>query len=324
MKAAVIGAGVAGLAAARTLIEQGADVTVFEKDTLPGGRCTTFAKDGFIFDMGPTSIAPRGMTIERALLESKPNGLQEVVKPVYTHQAGRIVQGDPIKNNIVRYCFTKGIAELGKYLAAELDIQYDSEITQIITNSSQFTVMGSTFDGVVIAVPLPMALKLVEGMGFPPPETSFYRPCISVALGYEKFVATAYHALIGLDNSHPLVWLSIESQKVDGRAPDGCTSLVAQFGPSYSKWNAKAPAEKIIHDATIDVSRLLGEDLSKPLITNIVYWEFSQPERTVQQSTLNREKRKVVIAGDGVIGGRIEQAYESGVIAANTLLERTK
>lgn len=324
MKVAVIGAGVAGLAAARTLTDQDVDVTVFEKSALPGGRCTTFSKDGFIFDMGPTAIAPRGMALESVLLDKKPEGLQEVVKPVYTHQAGRIVPGDQGKNNIVRYCFTKGIAELGPFLAKGLNIVYESEVSSVTPDSGKFVILGTTFDAIAITIPLPMALSLVEGMGFPPPETSFYRPCISVALGYDVPVETTYHALIGLDNSHPMAWLSVESQKLDGRAPEGCTALVAQFGPSYSKWNIDSTEEKIIHDATIDVSRLLDENLSSPMITNIVYWEYSQPERTVQQSTLNRENRKVVIAGDGVIGGRIEQAYESGVIAANTLLDRFK
>lgn len=51
--AAVIGAGVAGLSAARTLVQAGWQVDVFEKDSAPGGFCSTLHFDGFAFDLGP-------------------------------------------------------------------------------------------------------------------------------------------------------------------------------------------------------------------------------------------------------------------------------
>ncbi len=50
----VIGAGFAGLSAAAHLAKQGFDVTILEKNTVPGGRARKFEKDGFIFDMGPS------------------------------------------------------------------------------------------------------------------------------------------------------------------------------------------------------------------------------------------------------------------------------
>ncbi len=52
-KAAVIGAGVAGLAAARSLAQTGWQVDVLERDPHPGGFCSTLTIDGFRFDLGP-------------------------------------------------------------------------------------------------------------------------------------------------------------------------------------------------------------------------------------------------------------------------------
>ena len=52
--AVVVGAGPGGLAAAMLLAAQGADVTVFEKDPVVGGRTKTVQAEGFRFDMGPT------------------------------------------------------------------------------------------------------------------------------------------------------------------------------------------------------------------------------------------------------------------------------
>jgi len=51
---AVIGAGFSGLSAATHLAHQGAQITVFEKNSLPGGRARKFEHDGFVFDMGPS------------------------------------------------------------------------------------------------------------------------------------------------------------------------------------------------------------------------------------------------------------------------------
>lgn len=53
-KIAVIGSGFSGLAAATTLAEKGLHVTVFEKNSSPGGRARKFEADGFLFDMGPS------------------------------------------------------------------------------------------------------------------------------------------------------------------------------------------------------------------------------------------------------------------------------
>ena len=53
-KAFVIGAGFAGISAATFLAQKGWDVTVVEKNTLPGGRARKFEVDGFVFDMGPS------------------------------------------------------------------------------------------------------------------------------------------------------------------------------------------------------------------------------------------------------------------------------
>jgi phytoene desaturase len=50
----VIGSGFAGLASASVLANAGFDVTVFEKNSLPGGRARKFEANGFVFDMGPS------------------------------------------------------------------------------------------------------------------------------------------------------------------------------------------------------------------------------------------------------------------------------
>lgn len=51
---AVIGSGFSGIAAATCLADQGYNVTVYEKNSTPGGRARKFKEEGFTFDMGPS------------------------------------------------------------------------------------------------------------------------------------------------------------------------------------------------------------------------------------------------------------------------------
>ena len=55
-RAAVVGSGFGGLAAAIRLQAAGIDTTLFEARERPGGRAYVWQRDGFTFDMGPTVI----------------------------------------------------------------------------------------------------------------------------------------------------------------------------------------------------------------------------------------------------------------------------
>jgi len=55
-KAAVIGAGIGGLALAIRLQSAGVDTTILEARDKPGGRAYFWERDGFVFDAGPTVI----------------------------------------------------------------------------------------------------------------------------------------------------------------------------------------------------------------------------------------------------------------------------
>ncbi len=53
-KVIVIGSGFAGISAATSLADKGYDVTILEKNAVPGGRARKFEAEGFTFDMGPS------------------------------------------------------------------------------------------------------------------------------------------------------------------------------------------------------------------------------------------------------------------------------
>ncbi len=60
----VIGAGLAGLSAACHLTGRGYEVTVVERESVPGGRSGQLVQDGFTFDTGPTVLTMRNLVAD--------------------------------------------------------------------------------------------------------------------------------------------------------------------------------------------------------------------------------------------------------------------
>jgi phytoene desaturase len=52
----VVGAGLGGLSAAAHLVNRGHQVTVLERDAVPGGRAGVLTQAGFRLDTGPTAL----------------------------------------------------------------------------------------------------------------------------------------------------------------------------------------------------------------------------------------------------------------------------
>jgi renalase len=321
----VVGAGISGLAAAHTLKKAGADVVVFEKSRAPGGRIATRRLDGFTFDTGATSIAPRGMSIEEVMLhELDTSDLIQIEKSIFVHTALRVSGGDIQRNAIPRYTYRSGNTRLAKLLAAGVEVRYEQSVSELQRVGSEFRVLGEAFDGVILTPPIPQTSTLLWTLGESRPVANArYRSCLSVLLGFAKDLPILpYHALLDPEQRHPLTFLSVESQKCPGRAPDGGTALVAQMSPGYSFNFYRKHDQEIVDDVLVYLGRLYGEDaLGDPVVQDVKRWKYSQPDSVAMFESVNEEAHRLVIAGDGVIGGRVESAYESGVRAARLLLE---
>lgn len=50
----IIGAGLGGLVSAAVIAKKGFKVLIVEKNSYPGGCCSSFSKDGYIFNIGPS------------------------------------------------------------------------------------------------------------------------------------------------------------------------------------------------------------------------------------------------------------------------------
>ncbi|MBS1724985.1 MAG: FAD-dependent oxidoreductase [Armatimonadetes bacterium] len=323
MKTAVIGSGLAGLAAARTLASAGLSVKVFEARDKIGGRVETMKLGPFVFDPGATSIAPMGQALERVILDELPqDDLVRITKPVVAHDGFRPVSGSVMAANTPRYNYGAGIEVLPALLSEGLDIRLSTPVDRVKASGEQYEVAGNVFDAVIVAVPTPDAQVLLQGLGEARRLSNLrYRSCISVLLGYDAPFEAPYHALVGPDQAHPLAWLSLESVKCPGtRAPEGSTAVVAQLSSEYSKRRYAMDDELIIEETAGDVGRLMGKAFSKPVVSQVVRYRNSHPESTTSFDVVNSPMSRLVLAGDGLLGGRTELAFETGLRAARLLM----
>lgn len=324
MKVAIIGAGAAGLGAARVLRGSRHQVIIYEKEQRVGGRLMTFEQDGFIFDMGATAIAPRGKALAPVMLDELDRSeLEEISLPIYIHQFGRVTSGRLHSDQIERYCYRVGNARLAQLLADGLDIRLGVQDLGLERASSGYRVANESFDSVFIACPTPVASELLAQIGEARAlQNARYRPCLSVALGFAAALPKeTYHAVIDPEQRSPLTWLSLESVKCAGRAPAGHTAMVAQLGPFYSREHFTSPETEIVATSCDLIRRIYGDSFARPVVHHVVRWKYSQPESTAWFESVNRRGATLLVIGDGVIGGRVELAYESGVRAAQQFLE---
>lgn len=323
MRAAVIGAGFAGLAAARTLARNGVETVVFEKSRGLGGRAAVKRAGPYVFDSGAGTVAPRGLALEDAIAELALPDAEIVERPIYKHSQGRISPGDAGRSVGRRYAFQNGITSLAKGLAKGLDVRLESRVETIERPpDGGWCLEGECFDYVILTPPAPQASALLETAREPRPIASaVYRQTISVMLGFEEPFDAPWHALIDPEQDEPLTWLSVETLKTSrGRAPEGCTAIVCQMNRAYSRSRWEAEDTAVIKEVLVDVQRLMGAAFSRPKEAALHRWRYAQPEATVSPEAANPPGTTLLLAGDALEGSRVELAYQSGLRAAERVL----
>lgn len=325
MRVGIVGAGIAGLGAARTLHKGGHEVVVFEKSRGFGGRAATRRIGDYVFDTGATIISPGGSELESVMRNELPtDDLIQVTKPIFMHSYGRITAVDPQRGQPMRYAYRKGMNTLGKLLAEGLDVRFETKIDVIETPADGgFAIGGEAFDAVVVTPPLPQTEELLENSGIKHRVgNSRYRQCLSVMLGFDQPLDKPYHALIDPNQSEPLTWLSLETVKcpLGERAPEGHAAVVAQMSARYSRYSFEKEDEKIIRDTAVDVGRILGKGFSQPVVSGVMRWRYSHVSNTLSYESVNSPGSKLLIASDGLVGARVQQAFDMGVRAARQLM----
>ncbi|MBS1706126.1 MAG: FAD-dependent oxidoreductase [Armatimonadetes bacterium] len=323
MNIAIIGSGLAGLGAARTLREAGHHVVIFEKSRGVGGRLATRRIGDFTFDTGATTLTPRTSELARLMTaDLDTSDLVKVERPIYAMEYGRIAPGDPSRLRETRYAYRSGVTKLPKLLSDGIELRLDTQIGALSATDNAVQIGGELFDYAVLTAPAAQTGFLLTTAGEARPLGSVvYRKCLSVLLGFgTPNPEVPFFAVIDPAQRNPIVWISIESIKTDCRAPKGKSAMVVQMNRDYSNDHFEVSDDRLIQDALSGVSRLFGSQFSAAEVADVKRWRYSQPEMTVSFEAVNPKGARILVAGDSIAGGRAELAYDSGITAAKRIL----
>jgi hypothetical protein len=340
---AIIGAGVAGLAAARELVVQGLTVTLFEKSRGLGGRVTTRRVADCAIDHGAQLMKAPTPRLQ-ALLAQIP-GATPIVPPVWVFAAdGRPQPGDPVQNDEPRWTWPGGLSLLGRHLGAGLDVRRETTIAALRGGRGAYELLADDavfgpFDAVLLTPPAPQSVAILRASAIDEATREAmiaalaparYRVCLSVALAYARRPELPWYAAVNSDRAHPISWLAAEHAK-PGRAPEGVGLLLAQMAPGWSEahWDLLPKGTYGANGAVLPtpvaevdrlVQTLVGEELGAPLWADAHRWRYALCDVPCAPKALEGSAG-LFAAGDLEAGqGRVHLAIESGWAAAERML----
>ena len=312
MRVVVVGAGIAGLMAAQTLVENGHDVIVVDKGRSPGGRLATRRIDDATLDHGAQFF-----TVRDPLFKSHVE--KWIASGVVTEWCRGFDSATQNNDGFPRYRGVRGMTDIAKHLANGLDVRCNTlafSIARGTTSKWQLKIDdGSVLDAdaIIVTCPLPQAYALLVTAGIELPEsmlrTEYDRTiCLLAVLNQSSAIANPG----GLQNPDD-TFSFVADNAVKGISSAVALTLHANPQFSLEHWDASPQdvhdllltrAKPWIGDATVVTSQVKKWRLATPL----TIW----PER-------HWANEMIVLAGDAFGGPKIEGAALSGLSAANYL-----
>ncbi|MCC5985203.1 MAG: FAD-dependent oxidoreductase [Rhodobacteraceae bacterium] len=311
---AVIGAGMAGLACARALVEAGLRVRVLDKGRGIGGRMATrraqVAGAEMRFDHGAqyvTALDPGFAT----LLEA-------------AEAAGAAAVWDS-SGQRPRYAGVPGMSALPRFLATGLDVRQGVQVQALAPAGGGWTLHAGdaafTADRVVLTVPAPQAAAIL-GTDHPfaaALESVEMAPCLTLMAAFPETDAPGMR--FRADESHPLAWIARDSSR-PGRARPGLSGWVAQAGPAWSAQHLEAPPEETAVAMLPLLADALGLDPAAALHASAHRWRYARVTRPLGAPFLADADAGLWLGGDWCLGPRVESAWQSGQAVAADILSR--
>jgi len=321
---AIIGAGVAGLGAARTLSAAGAEVVVFDKGRGPGGRASTRRGDFGRFDHGAQFFTVRSERFARVVDGWARTGVAAPWEGEFvTRRDGR---REP-DGERARWVGVPGMNEIVRDLADGLDVRFGTRVESVTRAGAVWSMLGEagqdlgTFDGIVVAVPSFQAGVLLEPIA--PAlgrraELAVMQPCWTVMAAFREPVGAGFDGLRMQDDG-PLGWAGCDSSK-PGRELDGHERWVLQASPKWSREHLEQSPEWVTHELLEALSALTGKVLPPLIGAEAHRWRYALASDPVGERCLFDAAGRVGVCGDWLIGARIEAAYLSGAAAGEAML----
>ena len=312
MRVVVVGAGIAGLMAAQTLVKNGHDVIVVDKGRSPGGRLATRRIDDATLDHGAQFF-----TVRDPLFKSHVE--KWIASGVVTEWCRGFDSATQNNDGFPRYRGVRGMTDIAKHLAIGLDVRCNTlafSIAPGTTSKWQLNIDdGSALnaDALIVTCPLPQTYALLVTADIELPDsmmrTEYDRTICLLAVLNQSSAVVSPGGLQNPDDTFSFV---------ADNAIKGISSAVAltlHANPQFSLEHWDAPPQDVhdlllkqakpwIGDATVVTSQVKKWRLATPLtIWPDRYWA----------------NEMIVLAGDAFGGPKIEGAALSGLSAANYL-----
>ena len=322
---AIVGAGIAGLTAARTLVDRGHDVVVLDKGRGPGGRTSSRRCEGFTFDHGAQYFTARSNLFRRQVKE----WLDEGVVASWTPRLA-VIESDRVRTPAKegeRHVGVPSMSAMAKRLARDLEVRSRVEVSQLSVGTEGWRVENTAGDTVaradvlIVAVPPAQAVPLLTAA----PELAAQvqavamQPCWAVLLGFAQPVSTDFDG--AFVNVGPLSWVARNASK-PGRT--GGEAWVLHASATWSEQHLEDDANEVIDLLKAEfASRCCASDLEVTVHAEAHRWRYAQPVEPLAASCLYDAVRRIGVAGDWCGGPRVEGAFLSGTALADRILGRT-
>ncbi|WP_406625882.1 NAD(P)/FAD-dependent oxidoreductase [Acidovorax sp. SDU_ACID1] len=333
---AVVGAGMAGVACARTLAQAGHAVTVFEQALRPGGRTTAQESPCGSFDAGAQYFTVRDARFQRAL-DTVPGLCRpwSATTVRVLDAAGRVAAAapppgephwvaTPAMDALVR-TWAEPLAQAGQLLArtAVTRIERDSLRPggwQVRTETLEgATQVHAGFDAVLLALPAPQAQALLEQSALAAPWGPALAgvdiaPCWTLMLGFAQAVRPGLTTLgpqwnAARSTHHRIAWLARESSK-PGRSQ--VERWTVQASPAWSREHLQDDAARVQAKLLKAFSEVTGIR-AVPTHSEVRRWSYAQTQSPLGRPFLWDAATGLGACGDWCLGHRLEDAFVSGL-----------
>ncbi|NNJ26468.1 FAD-dependent oxidoreductase [Alienimonas chondri] len=333
---AVIGAGIAGLVAARTLSDAGWQVTVFDKGRGVGGRASSRREgegDSLSFDHGAQYFTIKDDRFGRFVQAWIERG---VIAP-WTGRLAAVENGDyQVKETPELLMGKPTMGALPRHLAADLDVRSARRVAELNYGEGGWRLAFESgadegpFDRVLVTAPAPQTAELLDGHT-PLTDvirTAEYHACWAALLAFDTAPALPFDGAFLNDSRlpdgrpNPLAWASREASK-PGR-PGAPERWVLHAKADWSDEHVdRSPAEilpKLVAAFAALVEHAVGKPLPTPSHQTAHRWRFAQIKTAASAGQGDEcfydAATGLGAAGDWCLGGRIEGAFLSGAALA--------
>jgi renalase len=321
MSIAIIGAGLSGLTAARTLSDAGFDVSLFEKSRGTGGRMASRRSEAGDLDLGAQYFTARHPDFQQAVANWQQRGWVAPWQPVLpprTDRAGALAEPE-------RWVGTPSMSALTRGLRGELPAHFACRIEHLKSSDAGWTLVDSEgqkygpFSQVIVTLPAPQAAALLiaaaPGLAAQAAAVAM-RPTWVVALGFARPLPVSLQACFV--RGPVLDWLACNSSK-PGRN-NAMQSWILHADSDWSKANHDLPADQVIAQLSAAFADAIGHPLPPADLSLAHRWLYARAANEHNLGTLGDAEKGIYLCGDWCLSGRIEGAWLSGRQAAQQIL----